>query len=392
MNIRNFFNKIRSINNKELVLPSNLASIPMRDKISIDKIQELSEYKDNYRELLLKNKNLFSNEISIKYFNDEMLMNFNLFSNLIVNHDEIFNLYTTSEYIKKEKYVHRIVNPIKIKLYIDKMHELYEETHLRLIALKELYDEIESRKIIISRHNKEILVNEIYNLTTNYVIFANNVYAALKEVETYRNELQTEINFDEKTRDEIIKNYYDNNVVGQVKASHILIKSDADDSASDKEKKAAEEKAKKEAEDIIKRLNRGEKFSDLAKKYSDDDATASKGGDLGYFDLDSMVEQFSEATKKLKVNEYTKSPVKTEYGYHIILKVKEKKKPKLEDEKDAIKDKLKDEKKSADPAINAKTLVEIRKSKKIKWNDPVLRKAYNRLMEKQIENATTSGT
>ncbi len=216
MNIRNFFNKIRSINNTELVLPSELASIPMRDKISIDKIQELSEYKDNYRELLLKNKNLFSNEISIKYFNDEMLMNFNLFSNLIVNHDEIFNLYTTPEYIKKEKYIHRIVNPIKIKLYIDKMHELYEETHLRLIALKELYDEIESRKIIISRHNKEILVNEIYNLTTNYVIFANNVYAALKEVETYRNELQTEINFDEKTRDEIIKNYYDK-IVNYVK-------------------------------------------------------------------------------------------------------------------------------------------------------------------------------
>ncbi len=282
--------------------------------------------------------------------------------------------------IKEEK-IEELVDMIDHKLF-DKKYATTDEEN------KTVDDQVANIKKIYANDNEESL---------------NSVLKQYFGVENQK-ELEAKLHLEEKRKlavddyikdnltDREIKNYYDNNVFGQVKASHILIKSDADDSASDKEKKAAEEKAKKEAEDIIKRLNRGEKFSDLAKKYSDDDATASKGGDLGYFDLDSMVEQFSEATKKLKVNEYTKSPVKTEYGYHIILKVKEKKKPKLEDEKDAIKDKLKDEKKSADPAINAKTLVEIRKSKKIKWNDPVLRKAYNRLMEKQIENATTSGT
>ena len=100
MNIRNLFNKKKKVKNTELVLPSNLASIPMRDKISLDKIDELNKYKEEYRELLISNKHLFGHDITRNYFNDEMVLNFNLFGKLVINHDEIFNRSTTRIYSK----------------------------------------------------------------------------------------------------------------------------------------------------------------------------------------------------------------------------------------------------------------------------------------------------
>ena len=175
-------------------------------------------------------------------------------------------------------------------------------------------------------------------------------------------------------KDDEIKKYYEENIYGEVKASQILISSSAKSNATDDEKAKAEEKAKKKAEEIIKKLNKGEDFAKLAKKYSDDDATKSNGGDLGYFDLSDMEETFGNAVKKLKVNEYTKDPVKTTYGYHIVLKTGEKDKPKLNKVKSKIKDKLTDEKINSSNTIYYETLMNIREDEKIKWNDDSLKK------------------
>ena len=281
----------------------------------------------------------------------------------------------------KEDEIEKLVEMIDHKLF-DKKYATTDEEN------KEVEKQITNIKKAYANDND----NEEYfeSILKQYFGVNNQKELEAKLHLQEKRKLAVEDYIKDNLTDREIENYYNNNVFGQMKASHILIRSEADASASDKEKKEAEEKAKKEAEEIIEKINKGEKFSDLAKKYSDDEATASKGGDLGYFDLDSMTEQFSEATKKLKVKEYTKEPVKTEYGYHIILKTGEKKKKKLDKVKDDIKEKLKEEKMNADTAINPKTLVEIRKSKKIKWNDPALKKAYNRLMEKEIKNA--SGT
>lgn len=188
-------------------------------------------------------------------------------------------------------------------------------------------------------------------------------------------------------KDKEIEKYYEKEVYGEVKASHILITPSVSEDASTDEKKTAEEEALKEAKKIIKELKNGEKFADLAKKYSKDEASASNGGDLGYFDLNEMVDEFSDAVKKLKIDEYTKEPVKSSFGYHIILKTGEKEKPKLKDVKDKILETLREEKLNEDPALYYQTLVDIRKDKKIEFKDDKIKKQYNELMDQLVESA-----
>ena len=74
--------------------------------------------------------------------------------------------------------------------------------------------------------------------------------------------------------------------------------------------------SEKEAQDIEAMLAKGEKFEDLAKKYSLD-GSKDYGGDLGYFTSAEMVPEFSNAVFALKVGE-TSQPVKTDFGWHII--------------------------------------------------------------------------
>jgi len=187
-----------------------------------------------------------------------------------------------------------------------------------------------------------------------------------------------------------IKKYYEDNITGDIQASHILITVDVDSSATDEEKEEADKKAKETAEKVIKELNNGKKFATLAKKYSKDDANASKGGDLGYFDPNDMVTEFADAVKALKVDEYTKEPVKTEYGYHVILKTGEKEKPELSEVEDKIKEKLVDQKLNENNYVYYETLKAVREKNKLSWNDDELKKAYNNYMDDLIENAKNS--
>lgn len=210
-------------------------------------------------------------------------------------------------------------------------------------------------------------------------------------LEYKRNEAVEEFVADNLT-DKEIEDYYDQNIIGDIKASHILITPDVDSDATDEEKEKAENKAKKEAERIIKKLDEGEDFAELAKKYSDDEATAKNGGDLDYFNTDDMDENFMDAVKKLDNDEYTKEPVKTQYGYHIILKVDQKEKPKLKEVKDSIKETLANNKLNNNSTLHYETLMDIREENNIKWNDDELEKQYNELMDQLIKAASSSTT
>jgi peptidyl-prolyl cis-trans isomerase D len=94
----------------------------------------------------------------------------------------------------------------------------------------------------------------------------------------------------------------------QVRASHILLKTQGKDDAA----------VKKQAEDLIAQLKKGADFAALATKYSEDEGSAKKGGDLDYFPRGQMVAEFDKSAFSLKPGEMTDTPVKTQFGYHII--------------------------------------------------------------------------
>ena len=71
------------------------------------------------------------------------------------------------------------------------------------------------------------------------------------------------------------------------------------------------------AEKIIERLDKGEKFDALAKSESMD-SSKNNGGDLGWFSPQRMVPEFAAAVEALKPGEYTRKPVQTQYGWHVI--------------------------------------------------------------------------
>lgn len=109
----------------------------------------------------------------------------------------------------------------------------------------------------------------------------------------------------------IIKVTDKRDAVGKVAASHILI---ATGSAANE---ADEIEAKAKIDAIYDRLINGEKFEDLAQKFSDDKGSAKNGGDLGEFGTGKMVEDFENQVYALNVGEYSK-PFLTAYGYHIV--------------------------------------------------------------------------
>lgn len=71
------------------------------------------------------------------------------------------------------------------------------------------------------------------------------------------------------------------------------------------------------AQKVIERLQKGEKFEDVARKESMD-SSKDNGGDLGWFTPDKMVKPFADAIVSLKPGEYTHKPVQTQYGWHVI--------------------------------------------------------------------------
>ena len=83
---------------------------------------------------------------------------------------------------------------------------------------------------------------------------------------------------------------------------------------------------KAEAEKIIAKLNKGASFSALAKKYSKDPGAAD-GGDLGFFKKGDMVPAFSAAAFALKPGTYTKTPVHTQFGWHVIKVIARRRQP-----------------------------------------------------------------
>jgi peptidyl-prolyl cis-trans isomerase C len=101
-----------------------------------------------------------------------------------------------------------------------------------------------------------------------------------------------------------------------------------------------------QAKAIIAQLKKGAKFEDLAKKESKDPGSGANGGDLDWANAGSYVPEFSAALVKLKKGETTATPVKTQFGWHVIRldDVRDAQLPKLEDVKPQIAQELQKQK------------------------------------------------
>jgi len=194
---------------------------------------------------------------------------------------------------------------------------------------------------------------------------------------TYKKELVVKKYLKENkvTNDEIQK-YYDEEIYGDYNAKHILIKSTATAEMSDDEKTKAEEDAKKKAEEVIQKLKDGTEWSTLVKEYSEDTGSVDGDGLIENFTKGDVVDEFFNSVKDLKDNEYTTTPVKSTYGYHVILRVSAGDKPKLKDKKDEIITALVENYLENDSDLYDNTWEEIRKSYNLKINDTTIEKNY----------------
>jgi len=103
---------------------------------------------------------------------------------------------------------------------------------------------------------------------------------------------------DQAIKEEDVKKYYEQ-MKTELNGRHILV---------------ADEKTAKEA---IEKIKGGAKFADVAKEYSTDTASAQNGGELGWFSVGSMVDEFNDAAYALELNTLSE-PVKSSFGYHVI--------------------------------------------------------------------------
>ena len=168
-----------------------------------------------------------------------------------------------------------------------------------------------------------------------------------------------------------VQKYYDDEVFGDVDSKHILVstKSDSDsDGLSD-------EDAKKLANEIIKKLNDGTSWDDVVNEYKDQIVTE----DLGYNSFNASLESaYLKECKNLAVGEYSKTPVLTSYGYHIVFKKDQKDKPELKDVEDDVKEILATEKKNADSNLYYKSLIKMREDAGLEFSDTKLRDEYDK--------------
>ena len=177
--------------------------------------------------------------------------------------------------------------------------------------------------------------------------------------------------------DEEINKYYEENIFGDQTVKYILVRpAEVDSDATDEDKLKAETEALNEANEIIKKINNGEKFEDLAKEYSDDKLSALNGGLISDFNTDQVNKTFFAAAVALKNGEMSKEPLKDDNGYNIILKVSSKEKPAIKDVKDSILETLAKEKLNATEKALTNAWVEIRKNYKMEIIDTDVKTLY----------------
>lgn len=186
-------------------------------------------------------------------------------------------------------------------------------------------------------------------------------------------------------KDKEIETYYEEMTIGDITLSWILIPVDASSDDDSDIKNKADAEALATAKEVIAKLDAGENFSDMAKKYSKDTATASTGGAVGKVNRGMIADNLIEEAISLKVNEYSKEPVKTSEGYAILLVTAKDDKPELNDNtKSSIRETIAAEMvNNDDGTLYIESLEALRSKYSMTFKDSELSEAYTEYMNKQ---------
>ncbi|MEC0312795.1 peptidylprolyl isomerase [Bacillus subtilis] len=251
--------------------------------------------------------------------------------------------------------------------------ELY--TNMKKTAGASVLTQLVQEKVLDKKY--KVSDKEIDNKLKEYKTQLGDQYTALvkqygkdylKEQVKYELLTQKAAKDNIKVTDDEIKEYWEG-LKGQIRASHILV---AD---------------KKTAEEIEKKLKKGEKFDALAKEYSTDTGSATNGGELGWISKDNeqLDATFRKAAFKLKTNEVS-DPVKTQFGYHIIKKTEER--GKYEDMKKELKSEVLEQKLNDSNAVQ-EAVQKVMKKADIEVKDKDLKDTIN---TSSTSNSTSSSS
>ena len=205
----------------------------------------------------------------------------------------IAGAFTYKVYAERNNGIAAVVNGEQIT--VAEIKEAYDQTpQLKSIPFEKFYE----RALDVMVNSKLAL-----QAATKANIQATPEYQ--KQLALMQDEIARQVYLDQqvsaKVTDEATKKVYDDYVAAfksdkEIKAKHILVDSES------------------QAKEIIEQLNdKKASFDDLAVKYSKDQP------DLGYFTTEMMVPEFSDAAFKMKKGTFSSAPVKTEFGYHVIL-------------------------------------------------------------------------
>ena len=276
-------------------------------------------------------------------------------------------------------------------IYNDMKSAYALNTILSKVDNKILTTEFKDKKSDVEDYAKNILANlkanyksddELLSALQNYGYNTVDDYLEVVKTSQYQSYAAQDY---AKTliKEEDIKKYYEEKTHGDISAMHVLVKptSTSNDDLN---------KAKAKAEEIIKAIKEdvknGTDIKEAFNKYKDNKDVTFE--DLGTFNYKQMDEAFSIAAYGLKVNEMSSTPVKSSFGYHVILKTGEFEKPSYDESKDSIIETLANEKTQSDSTISAKAMKNLREKYGFKINDSDIENYYSRYINRQLNTTT----
>ncbi len=204
---------------------------------------------------------------------------------------------TTAPAVKKEDAIASVNGKYISKSALEELEkEIAMRSHGQTFPKEKLVEELIQRELLIQDATQKNL-----DKSPEFTAHLNDARNALLSQADLQNFIAAN-----PVTDEDVKKEYDAKVAAEkgmeFKARHILVKTEA------------------EAQKLIAELDKGADFSKLANKHSLDGKEAQNGGDLGWFAAGQMVQPFSEAVQALENGKYTKKPVQTQFGFHVILR------------------------------------------------------------------------